>query len=53
MSLTYAVADIDIQIVTYFAEHRAWFLDRVALATMVIGANRLLLAIIGLGALQP
>ena len=40
--------DIDSQVVTYIAEHRAWLLDRVALATMFIGTNRGTLAVIGL-----
>jgi membrane-associated phospholipid phosphatase len=40
--------DIDSQVVTYIAEHRAWLLDRVALATMFIGTSRGTLAVIGL-----
>jgi membrane-associated phospholipid phosphatase len=40
--------DIDSQVAAYVAEHRAWLLDRVALATMFIGTNRGALAVIGL-----
>jgi undecaprenyl-diphosphatase len=41
--------DIDSQVITFLAQHRAWLLDRAALATMFIGTNREALAVIGLG----
>src|SRR5487761_116548 len=40
--------DIDSQIVTYFAEHRTWILDRAALLTMVVVTSWVAVAIVGL-----
>ena len=40
--------EIDSQVVTYVAEHRVWLLDRAALATMFMGTNRAVLAVVGL-----